>query len=135
MKKILLTLFLSLFLLASCTWEKDAYILLGKEPIDPNNFEFVNKYPVFNKYQRIYYILLSKEPIESEKLRLQVLKIDRKHPYFQVEPEYVIDINRGEQKHYVTDYFVLHKTGTFFIRIFSFDNLDLPLAETEFLVE
>lgn len=134
MKKIILALIVSVFLLTSCVLDRDAYILLGNEPIDPNNFEFVDKQPVFNQRQRIYYILLSKEPIENPKLRLQVLNVERKFTYFKVEPAYVIDINRGPHKHYVTDYFTLHQSGTYTIRIFSFDNLDLPIAETEFVV-
>ncbi len=134
MKKLVITIFLSLFLLTSCFGEKDAVILLSSEPIEPGNFEFVNKTPVFTVMEKIYYILLTKEPIESEKLRIQVLKIDRKYPAFKVEPAYCIDINRGPEEHYVMGHFVIHKDGDFFIRIFSHDNFELPITQTEFFV-
>jgi len=134
MKKLAITVFFSLFLLTACIWDKDAVILLSPEPIEPGNFEFYDKMPVFTSLQKIYFILLSKEPIESEKLRVQVLKIDRKYPAFKVEPAYCVDINRGPEKHYVMGHFVLHSDGNFFIRIFSHDNFELPIAETEFLV-
>ena len=129
MKKLILTLFLCVFLLTSCVWDKDAAIFLSTEP------SFSSNQLVFKQRQKIYYALVSKEPIESEKLRLQVLRIDKISPSYKLEFAYGMDINRGAQKHYVTDYFTLHKAGTYFIRIFSFDNLENPLAETEFTVE
>ena len=135
MFKVILVAFLCLFLLTGCVIEKDAAILLSSEPIDPQNFNFLNKQPVFTVRQNIYYILLSKKPIRNEKLRLQVLKVELKGPIYKIEPAYGIDINRGEQEHYVTDYFTLHKAGDYFIRIFSFDDLEYPIAETQFKVE
>lgn len=135
MKKTFLILIVFICMLTACGKEVKTAIFLGKEPIDVENFSYVNRQPVFKQWQKIYYILVSKESIESPKLRLQILRLDMKHPYYKIEPAYGIDINRGEQKHYVTDYFILHKTGTYVIRIFSHDNLDVPIAETEFLVE
>ncbi|OGI00362.1 MAG: hypothetical protein A2Y25_09510 [Candidatus Melainabacteria bacterium GWF2_37_15] len=129
MKKLILAIFLCIFLLTSCVWDKDAAIFLSTEPA------FSNSQTVFKQRQKIYYALVSKEPIESEKLRLQVLRIDKISPAYKVEFAYGMDMNRGAQKQYVTDYFTLHKAGTYFIRIFSFDNLEVPLAETEFTVE
>ncbi len=135
MKRVITGLSLCLCLLTSCMWDEDAVILLSPEPIDPDNFTFINKFPVFKQRQRIYYILASKEAIESETLRLQVLKIDRKEPYFKIGYAYCIDINRGDNRHYVTDYFTLHREGTYFIRIFSTDEPEFPIAQTEFVVE
>lgn len=135
MTRLLILLILGIFMLSSCVWDKDAAILLSDEPIVPEEFEFKNQMPRFKPGQRIYYILLSKKPIENPKLRLQVLRIEYKSPHFKVEPIYAVDINRGEHEHMVTDYFTLHRDGNFFIRIFSHDELKLPIAETEFVVE
>ncbi len=126
---------MSIFLITACDREKDAVILLGNEQIDPSNFVFQNTQPVFKPRQKIYYILVTKEPIESEELRIQVLKLDQKYPAYKIEVAYGRDINRGSQKNYVTDYFILHKEGNYVIRIFSHDNFDKPISETEFLVE
>ncbi|HSA07468.1 MAG TPA: hypothetical protein P5556_09840 [Candidatus Gastranaerophilales bacterium] len=135
MKKIIFIVIMSIFLITACDREKDAVILLGNEQIDPSNFVFQNTQPVFKPRQKIYYILVTKEPIESEELRIQVLKLDQKYPAYKIEVAYGRDINRGSQKNYVTDYFILHKEGNYVIRIFSHDNFDKPISETEFLVE
>lgn len=135
MKNLFLAAFLFIFLLTGCTLKKNAAILLSSEPIDPTSFIFENKQPVFTVRQKIYYILLSKKPIKNEKLRLQVLKVELKGPIYKIEPAYGIDINRGEQEHYITDHITLHKAGDYFIRIFSFDDLQYPIAETPFKVE
>jgi hypothetical protein len=135
MKKVILSLIFALIFAVSCVFEQKAAILLGREPIDITNFQFVDKYPVFSAKQNIYFVLISKEPIENPKLRVQVLKLDKKGPAFGVSIAYAIDINRGADKHYVTDYFVLRKAGDYMIRIFSHDNMQKPIAETEFSVE
>lgn len=135
MKRVFLAIIIPLVLLTSCVFKKDAVILLGPEPIEPGNLQFIDKKPVFKQRQRIYYILISQKPIENPKLRLQVLKIDRKAPYFKLEPAYCIDLPRGAQEHYVADYFALHGAGTYIIRIFSFDDFENPIAWSEFVVE
>ncbi len=135
MKKIIFILAICLFLTTSCDRTKKAAIFLSHEPITPAGMSYINRYPVFKVRQRIYYMLVSKKPIESAKLRLQVLRLDRKYPFYKIEPAYGIDINSNYGEHYVTDYFVLHKAGSYVIRIFSYDNLEKPIAETEFSVE
>ncbi len=136
MKKVIfISLICVIFFITGCFSEEKAGIFLGREPIDPKTFSFENKQPVFKQRERIYYILLSKDPIENPKLRLQVIKLDMKHPYYKIEPAYGIDINRGVEKHYLTDYFVLNQAGTYIIRIFSYDDLEEPLAQTEFVVK
>lgn len=119
----------------SCNSEQKAAILLGSEPIDMTNFQYVDKYPVFSVKQNIYYILLSKDPIENPQLRVQVLKLGGQYPGNAVGLAYGTDINRGTDKHYVTDYFVLRNVGDYVIRIFSHDDMQNPLAETVFKVE
>lgn len=136
MKKLLLILVFTVFLLTGCVIdEKKAAILLSPQPIDQNNFSFVNQYPTFTQRQRIYYLLITKEPILSEKLRLQVVKIKKVGGYFQADMSYSMDINRGADMHFVTDYFTIHDPGVHVIRIFSLENLETPISETEFTVE
>lgn len=135
MKRVFFSVFICIFLVSSCGWNEDTAILLGNRPIDPENFSYINRQPVFKPRQRIYYILISEDPIEDIKLRLQVLKLDMKSPLWGIKPAYAIDINRGEKKHYVTDYIVLHEAGNYVIRIFGHSDMEKPIAETEFLVE
>ncbi len=122
-------------MVTSCDRRKDAVILLADRPISPSEFVYENRQPVFKPRERIYYILLAKEEIVDNKLRIQVLKLDMKAPFYGIEIAYSTDINRGQEKRYVTDYFVLHKAGNYVVRIFGHSDLEKPIAETEFLVE
>jgi len=135
MKNTVIILLACVFLLISCDRKEETAILLSNKPIDPSSLEFVSEKPVFTQREKIYYILLSKDPIEDKKLRLQILKLDMKYPYHKIEPAYGIDINRGQGKHYVTDYFTLHTTGKHVIRFFGHSDLEKPIAETEFWIE
>jgi len=137
MKKLLfLICFMPVILLSGCI-EKDAAIFLSDSPVNLNNLNCLQESPVFKVRQKIYFALVSKEPVESPILRLQTIKLDNKYgyPIPQMEIPYAIDMERGSNQHVITDYFVLHQNGNYFIRIFSLDNLDKPIAEAEFFVE
>lgn len=125
-----------ILLLSACN-KKEAAIFLSSNPINSSNFATVEEQPVFKERQRIYFVLASKQPIESPVLRLQTIKLDNKYnyPIPQMEIPYAIDMERGSNPYIVADYFILHQDGNYFIRIFSLDNLDKPIAEAEFFVE
>ena len=142
MKKLLFFIcFISIILLSSCK-KQEAAIFLSDSSININNsaqisFIVNNESPVFKVQQKIYFVLISKQPVESPVLRLQTIKLDNKYnyPISQMEIPYAIDMERGSNRHVVTDYFVLHQSGNYFIRIFSLENLNKPIAEAEFFVE
>ncbi len=133
---LLTSLIIMIFSISGCD-KQEAAIFLNDTPITQNNFSNVRQNPAFFIGQRIYYILISKEPIESPILRLQTVKIMQKYGYNipQIEIPYAIDIERGTNPHITNGYFVLHQDGNYFVRIFSLENLDKPIAEAEFLVE
>ena len=122
--------------LSSCDSQK-RLLLLSSEPINRQNISIVPEKPSFSERQKIYFLLLSKEPIECPVLRLQVLKFENKYgyPISKVDIAYAIDIERGENKNAVSDYFVLQESGDYFIRIFAADNFRTPLVEAEFSVD
>lgn len=134
MKRVFLAL-LFFFITTGCDNEKEAVILLGKESIDPSSYVFEDRMPVFSQRERIYYILLTKEPIQDAKLRIQILRLEKKYPYHGIKMAYGADINRGKETRYLKDYFVLHKAGNYVIRIFGVSDFEKPIAETEFLVK
>jgi len=127
---------ITIFLLSGCI-KQDAAIFLSENPVNLNNLATLQESPTFKVRQRIYFTLVSKQPIESPVLRLQTIKLDNKYnyPIPQMEIPYAVDMERGSNPNVVSDYFVLHQDGTYFIRIFSLDNLDKPIAEAEFFVE
>lgn len=133
--KHIIIIVLCLFL-TSCKNQKIA-LLLSSEPININNVTVLPEKPAFKAKQRIYFVLLSKNPIECPVLRLQTLKLESKYgyPIQKVDLAYAIDIERGENKNVVSDYFVLQEDGEYFIRIFSRDNFITPMVEAAFTVE
>lgn len=136
--RVFLTLLIiaMIFLLSACN-KQEAAIFLSDSPINSNNFFNLQENPAFKIRQRIYFVLVSKNPIESPVLRVQTIKLDNKYgyPVSQMEIPYAADMERGSNPHVVTDYFVLHQDGTYFVRIFSLENLNKPIAEAEFTVE
>ena len=137
MKRFLFLVYLIPVLLLSACDKREAAIFLSDSPINLNNLATLQESPVFKERQRIYFTLVSKQPVESPVLRLQTIKLDNKYnyPIPQMEIPYAVDMERGSNPNVVSDYFVLHQDGTYFIRIFSLDNLDKPIAEAEFFVE
>jgi hypothetical protein len=137
MKQFLFLICLIPILLLSACNKKEAAIFLSDSPINSNNLGYLQENPTFKERQKIYFVLASKKPIESPVLRIQTIKLDNKYgePIPQMEIPYAVDIERGQNQHVVMDYFVLHQDGTYFIRIFSLDNLNKPIAEAEFIVE
>lgn len=136
MKKILfLTFLLPVLLLSACLKQQTA-IFLNDTPVSSSNFSELPDNPVFNTGQKIYFALVSKKPVECPVLRLQTIKIENKYgdSIDQIEIPYAVDIERGENKNIIEDYFVLYQDGRYFVRIFSKDNLRKPIAETEFIV-
>lgn len=135
-KFLFLIYFITILLLSGCN-KNDAVILLNDSPINQNNYASIQDNPTFSVRQKIYFLLASKKPIESNVLRLQTIKLDSKYnyPIQQMEIPYAVDMERGSDQHFVADYFVLHQNGTYFIRIFSLDNLDKPIAEAGFFVD
>ncbi|MEI8388477.1 MAG: hypothetical protein WCG23_01200 [bacterium] len=135
-KFLFLIFFIPIILLSACNKE-DVAIFLNDSPISLSDLESLQEKPVFKVRQKIYFLLLSKQAIESPVLRLQTIKLDNKYDYPlpQIEIPYAVEIERGPNPHAVTDYFILHQDGTYFIRIFSLKNLAKPIAEAEFIVE
>lgn len=137
MKKYLfIIVFLSVFLLSSCE-KQEAAIFLSDSPIEVKNISYLPDNPTFRVRQRIYFLLASKKPIECPVLRLQTIKLENKYgdPIPQMEIPYATDIERGENQHIVSDYFVLHQSGDYFVRIFALNRLSKPIAQTEFVIE
>ena len=112
-------------------------LLLSNKPINLSNYSVLPEIPVFYTGQRIYYALVSKKAIKSPVLRLQTIKMDNKYgyPIPQMEIPYAVDILRGPNLYAVTDYFVLHQAGDYYLRIFELDKLDKPIIEAHFIVE
>lgn len=121
-------------LLYGCDKEK-ALIFFSSKPITQNSFTVDKAEVNFYPGQRIYFVLLNPKPFTSNAVRLQILKIDHKPPFYAFSIAQTRDMEIDTAVQYATDYFCLHKDGYYILRIFSMDNLSKPLAEADFKVD
>lgn len=134
LKKLISLLLILLFgsLAAECK-KNDPIILFNKNPITQetllqNSREFVAG-------RRVYYIFITKKPIKCDYLRVQVLKREDKVGIGGYKIQYANDYRvYKDERYYYTNYVVLHEVGHYYVQIFSIDNLDKPLARSDFYV-
>jgi len=133
MKRYLVLLVSLIVLLSGCNLEK-AFILFSSDPITVDTFSLDKRKVSFLTEQRIYFVLYNPKPFTSSVLRLQILKLDRKTPYYEMSIVQGRDIEIDASKDYATDYFCLHQEGYYILRLFSKDKLEKPIAEAYFEV-
>ena len=132
-KLILLSLILFLCLGVSGCKNDNAVILLNHQPITKETI--LNNSKVFVVGRRIYYILLVKKPLTTDMIRVQVLKKDEKTILAGVKIQYAEDFRLyKDQVYYYDDYVVLYEPGYYILQIFSKDQMDKPLAVSDFYV-
>lgn len=133
MKKFIYIFILGTTLLLSGCDKNKAGILFSSSPIT-KSFSIYDAKVEFDKDQKIYFVFYNPKSFTTNQLRLQVIKIDQKWPAESLSIEYGQDININASNHFVLDYFVIHNTGYYVLRIFSPDNYKHPLIESDFKV-
>lgn len=133
MRKVLLIFFFALFLLCGCNREKAA-ILFSSEPIT-KEFTLDKAGNQFKIGQKIYFVLYNPKPYTGNVLKIQVLKADDKMTVFVPTIAHAREIEINPDNPYVVNNFVLHSAGNYWLRVFSRDNLEAPIAEANFKVD
>ncbi|OGI21094.1 MAG: hypothetical protein A2255_04440 [Candidatus Melainabacteria bacterium RIFOXYA2_FULL_32_9] len=131
-KYIFLLLFFSITILFSGCNKNKALIFFSANPITIETFSMDKVETTFQEGQKIYFVLFNPKPFTSDILRIQVLKIDRKAPYYGFTIAHARDIEIDKTLNYATDYFCIHQEGYYILRIFSKDKLERPIAEADF---
>jgi len=132
-KSILLSLILLVLLGLSGCKKDDAVILFNHLPITKETI--LNNSKEFLPGGRIYYIVLVKKPLKSDMIRVQVLKQDEKAYVGGVKITYAEDFRLyKDQVYYYNDYVVIYEAGRYIMQIFSKDNMEYPLAISDFYV-
>lgn len=131
-KTILLLLIFSLCLFSGCAKKENAMILFSSNTID-RNFDLSKNETVFTTAQRINFVLLNPNPFTSDILRLQILISNIKTGSF-LDIAQARDIEIDPNKHYAMGSFCVYRDGKYIVRIFSKDDLDVPLAEANIWV-
>jgi len=132
-KSILFSLILVVLLgLTGCTNYK-AVILFNHLPITKETI--LNNSKEFTLGRKVYYILLVKKPLQSDIIRVQILKKDEKTDLAGVKIYYADDFKLyKDQVYYYNDYVVIREAGYYIMQIFSKDDMEQPLAVSDFYV-
>ena len=134
MKKLILlfSILLTMVLTSACTSNKPA-ILFNKYPITEKNIYDYSK--SFLVGRRIYYVVLMPKKVESRYLYIQIIKKDNNYGQFGYKLQQTYNIRlKDEEINYYTDYFVLNEKGYYFMKVYSKDNPQKPLAQADFYV-
>lgn len=133
MKKILLLLLFSVFILTGCSNNR-GFILFNSQPFAKENISYHKK--IFLSGNRIYYLFIAPEKMKNNYIRVQVFKITDKAAGGGAEVLRTKDFRlMKDQKYYHTDYFVLNEKGRYILQVFAMDDLQHPLALNDFFVK
>ncbi len=140
MKKIILILILILSMTFTMGWGwrkkgPKAFIFFSDEMITPANVSAESLRDVYEAGDRINYLIFKKEAFETDQIRLQVIKVDPKYPFFKVEVAYTKDLEIDTKSNFIFNYFCMHREGQYILRVFEYTDFDRPLVEGPFKVE
>lgn len=133
MHKILLLIFLSLFLFCGCAYDR-GIILFNTEPITKENAltDQIN----FKVGSRVYYLFIAPKRMKNDYIRVQVFKMTDKAPWGGNEVLRTKDFRlMKDQRYYYSDYFTFHQSGKYVMQVFSIDDFQHPLAVDFFFVK
>lgn len=132
MKRLLLVLVFSLFLLSGCVYDR-GIILFNTQPITRENA--LSDAKVFPVGQRVYYLFIAPKRMENKFIRVQVFKMTENAPWGGNEVVRTKDFRlMKDERYYHSDYFTFHETGRYVMQVFSTDDLQHPLSIGDFYV-
>ena len=133
MKRIILLLLLSIFLLCSCAYDRGT-ILFYSQPVKKETIQNDEKH--FRIGEKIYYLFLAPKRMENDYIRVQIFKMtDKAHKGgYEIVRRKDFRLMK-DQRYYHSDYFVLHQSGRYVMQVFSMDNLQYPLSLNDFYVK
>lgn len=133
MKRIILLLFLSIFILCSCAYDRGT-ILFYSQPVKKETIQNDEKH--FRTGEKIYYLFLAPKRMENDYIRVQIFKMtDKAHKGgYEIVRRKDFRLMK-DQRYYHSDYFVLHQSGRYVMQVFSMDNLQYPLSLNDFYVK
>lgn len=135
MKKLFISICLicSVLFLVSCNREKPA-LFLGAEKLTPNNFSLDKTSKSFDAGHKIYFLFYYPKEFKVNTIRIQIIKLTVLMPIDSFALAMAKDLEIDINDKFITDNFVLHSDGTYLLRIFTKDNLYVPVIQQEFTV-
>ena len=90
----------------------------------------------FTKDRRIYYLFITEKELTTDIIRVELRKKDEKVEFWGVKVVFANDYRVSkDQLYYYNDYIVLHEAGHYYMLIYDKNNLDKPLAVSDFYVK
>ena len=130
--KLLVLFIISLLLLTACKYDR-GIILFNTQPITKENALTDEK--VFTVGQRVYYLFIAPKRMENKYIRVQIFKMVENAPWGGNELVRRKDFRlMKDERFYHSDYFVLHSSGRYVMKVFSMDDLMNPLSIGDFYV-
>ena len=133
MKRLLLLIFLSIFLLPSYASNR-GHVLFNSQPFVKENI--VSHQKTFERGKRVYYLFIAPKKMKNDYIRVQVFKITDKAAGGGAEVLRTKDFRlMKSERYYHTDYFVLYEKGRYILQVFAMNDLQRPLALNDFFVK
>lgn len=129
-----LLLVILVFTLTGCDKNKN-YVFFSSKPITSQTFSFNQSEKVFESGQKINLVFVTQNPFNSNKIRLQVLKVKENVQVYGYTLESARDIEIDVTKNYFISNFYIHSTGYYILRVFSHSDMEKPLSETDFWIK
>lgn len=135
-KLILLLVFIITFtFISGCDKKENAYIYFSSGPINKDSFSVSKAQTDFMAGQRINFVIFTPEPFNTNKIRLQFLKIDQKSSPLNIfTVAQVRDIQVDPDKNYVVNNVYLYLEGYYILRVFKKSDWKKPFAQADFKV-
>ena len=118
-------------MVVGCNNEK-AEVYYNKRPFNAQTI--TDNTNVFGPNERIYYLITLPKSVQTQRLYIKIMKMgsNERLGYDTVWARQVQ--LRDEQKHYYTDYIVLHETGAFVVQVYSKDEPTKLLTTSQFYI-
>ena len=133
MKKLILLLVLSIFILCGCKYDR-GIILFNTQPVTKENALHDSK--VFESGQRVYYLFIAPKRMDNKYIRVQIFKMTDKAPWGGNEVVRTKDFRlMKDERYYHSNYFTLYEKGRYVMQVFSTEDFQHPLSIGDFYVK
>ena len=137
MKKLFPLILLYIFFISGCQFaleHDDSILLFGEKPLTKETILKGMIQNTFKEGQLVHYGFYSKEPFKTTGGRVQILKKDQKTDVYGFSIEQSFDIHLNPDKNYYTNSFTIYSEGLYFMRIFTKNSPNSPIAQKSFWI-
>lgn len=132
--KFVLPVLLFLLPLYGCNRDK-GHLYFSSRPITKQTFSYENLEKVFKVGERVNFLVIHPEEFKNSLIRIQIIKVSDKVNQYGYSLAHARDIEIETGSKYFIDDFFLYKDGYYIMRVFSHDDMNHPIVETDFWIK